>query len=684
MVSLALTILFITLCALPGFICAYLICNDAVRALAVAPAVSCGIVCLSGVLVDALPLASSAIPVLAIAFITSMLMGAAVHILCNGFMLRRELVPTNPGRMAGLGLIVVFCLAFFAFMLLGVIDPNDSFVQYSDNLHHLSNIKSFMTSGVFNAFKTASYPQTLLQNQVPEASGVAAFYPSAFTIFAALGASLSDASAVLAENAMLYWCLAFCYPLGMFSLLESIFPRDNNYVLVALALLIVPSFPLYLIIGTPLYPNLLGMLLMPAAASLFILLIGENACPRERVSYGVLFALSCVSLFFSHPNSFFAMAVLLLPYCCHRIFELSFKNKKRPFAWRIGCSAAFVVFAACIWLGCYHSSFFEGVVSYYWQPLLSFGEAIKSVLDFSLRRGIACPIYSALVVIGIVSALRSRQTRWLVVSFFLMAAIYVVNISMDGEFKQLFSGFWYNDPWRTSAALGLFSIPLGYLGLVSIRDATAALFKRVSSPAKQLPPIAPCFFIALLIALVPSFGFNGALSQMYDTKGISAMLYNRQEIQRLNGKGSTSPLTSEEENFLDSVKDIVGSDLVLNNPYDGSAYAYVTDDINVYYKERPGSKETSDAKLVKKIDEYDTNADVEAAVQNTGAKYVLLLSTDNYTENYALDTSKYLWCWAFDYPYTDWSDFNIDSDDSSFVLVASSDNCRLYEIEDAA
>lgn len=684
MISFALTFLVITLCALPGFLCTYLICNDLVRALTIAPAVSCGVVCLSGVLADVLPLTSSAIVVLIISFLISILIGAVVRILCNVFLPCEELPAMNTGRMLGLGLSIILFLAFFAFMFLSVLDPNESFIQYSDNLHHLSNIKSFMASGVFNTFKTDAYPQSLLQNQVPELSNAGGFYPSAFTIFAALGASFSGVSAVSAENAMLYWSLSVCYPLGMFSLFESIFPKDKHYSLRALALLVVPSFPLYFMIGTPLYPNMLGMLLMPASASLFISLIGAESSLRERVSFCALFLLSCASLFFSQPNSVFAMAVLLLPYCCHRIFELPFQGKKSPLLWRVVCSAAFVIFAACIWLGCYHSSFFSGVVSYYWPSLLSIGGAVKSVLDFSLRRGVACPLYSVLVAIGVVSTFRSRQTRWLTASFLLMAFIYVVNISMDGEFKQIFSGFWYNDPWRTAAAVGLFSIPLSFAGFVSIRDAVAGLLCKHSVQANQVLPSVACFLVVILIAVVPSFGFDGALRQIYDTDGVSAMRYNRREIHRLNYKDSSSPLTSEEEDFLESVEDIVGTDLVLNNPYDGSAYAYATDDINVYYKERPTGDETSDAQLVKKIDEYESNEDVKSAVKNTGAKYVLFLNTDNYTENEALDTDRYLWCWALDYPYTDWSDFYIDPDDSNFVLVASDDNCKLYSIRDAA
>ena len=108
---------------------------------------------------------------------------------------------------------------------------------------------------------------------------------------------------------------------------------------------------------------------------------------------------------------------------------------------------------------------------------------------------------------------------------------------------------------------------------------------------------------------------------------------------------SNVPIALNEQEFLKEVQQVVGpEDLVINNPIDGSYFAYGYTGLRCYYRKidgfrnldpKPGdapddSSETQESVLIRtRLRDIATDEQVREAVAATGARYVLVMSTVN-------------------------------------------------------
>ena len=87
-----------------------------------------------------------------------------------------------------------------------------------------------------------------------------------------------------------------------------------------------------------------------------------------------------------------------------------------------------------------------------------------------------------------------------------------------------------------------------------------------------------------------------------------------------------SSYSARERAFVERVHQIVGDDLILNNPEDGSIMAYQIDGLNVYYKTKIYGEETEESYSIRTtLNSIATNSETKDAVKRTGAKYVIKL-----------------------------------------------------------
>ena len=88
-------------------------------------------------------------------------------------------------------------------------------------------------------------------------------------------------------------------------------------------------------------------------------------------------------------------------------------------------------------------------------------------------------------------------------------------------------------------------------------------------------------------------------------------------------------LTSGERAFLQEVEEIVPDDaVILNQPYDGSAFAYGLYDMNVYYRyfgQNTGTDSETSRLLRLRVDEWESDPSVAQAIRDADVQYVLLL-----------------------------------------------------------
>ena len=132
-------------------------------------------------------------------------------------------------------------------------------------------------------------------------------------------------------------------------------------------------------------------------------------------------------------------------------------------------------------------------------------------------------------------------------------------------------------------------------------------------------------------------------------------------------------LDKEEIRFLREVHEVVGDDPILNYPYDGSAYAYAVEDLNVVNRGWYENGNYEVALLGREADELSSNSEVQAAFHSLGVKYVLLLDYDR--ENGGL----YM---AGGYSQSSWTGLEKLNDETpGFKIVLKQGDMRLYEIE---
>ena len=90
---------------------------------------------------------------------------------------------------------------------------------------------------------------------------------------------------------------------------------------------------------------------------------------------------------------------------------------------------------------------------------------------------------------------------------------------------------------------------------------------------------------------------------------------------------------SGEEIFLNKVKEVVGDDLVINDPMDGSFLAYGFNGLRVYNRNfvgYDGSRETAESELIRtRLCDIATDDGVREAVDKIGARYVIVMRQDD-------------------------------------------------------
>ena len=79
----------------------------------------------------------------------------------------------------------------------------------------------------------------------------------------------------------------------------------------------------------------------------------------------------------------------------------------------------------------------------------AWNEYKKGIIDFVIA-----------VLAGVIYTCRNRRYLWMTVAYAFAFVVYVIDVSTDGVVKQVLSGFWYTDYYRTGAMTALFAIPL--------------------------------------------------------------------------------------------------------------------------------------------------------------------------------------------------------------------------------
>lgn len=554
----------------------------------------------------------------------------------------------------------------------------DAFLQVFDNSFHLSVVKSMSESSDFSVLSVGAYlePGTDAFNPDPSVG----FYPACWHMIAAMLVQMTSIPVAAAINVTNFVFIATVLPLGIQALIGE-WTKDDVMACscAAVVTFAFTAFPWSLLYWGPVYPNLAAFCCVPAVAA--VLKAGLSGMTVQGGSLkGASLAIAIFGicgLALLQPNSVFTLGIWSIPVLMDCAIAMA---ERTGFIFRLGkknssacllIRAMVLMFVAVVWVVCYHSSFMSGVVAFTWPSFTHFFEAIRRVVTLCFNEyAVAIPL-AVIVVIGCWCCLCNRQYSGLAFCFFFACGLFVVDAINDGTLRHILTGFWYTDQYRVAAMAALFGIPVAALGLSHILGAMRLSAIRLCDSGGD-------FISATVFAAIVAMGLlywpenvdlsgEEQLSPIGSVKNIVGYMYSIDD--------SDNNLTSSEAAFLLEVKAIVGDDLIINNPYDGSCYGYALDGLNLMYRKfgLTGKGESENSVTIRKsLNRIASDSETEQVVESTGAKYVLLLdSSQDGREGVDMPG----------YNAVDW--LGIDSvfdDTEGFELVLSSDDMKLYKI----
>lgn len=534
-----------------------------------------------------------------------------------------------------------------------------SFVQEFDNAFHLNLIHAYMKTERFSIFQATVFPSsfTLLSDL--------SFYPAAWHVVCALVGSILGLSASMAENVGIAAFLLFVFPSSIYAFTSVVFHDSFRLKLTASFFMFAfASFPWGFLVAGPLYSNFASFSLLPGVLALFIKMIECNKS-NDRARWAAVFVLASIALALSQPNSIFTAAFILLPYVFIRPFitdaidgSVRRRNIQRVVLFSIAVFFLLVVV--------FNSSSFSAIVHYPHSSYASTSQAVVDFINFGYRNSVSQWPLTVLVSFGILVALLSNQHIWLIPSLVYFGIGYVLSSSVPANILTDFmTGFWYNDVDRIAANCVFVLIPLATLGFCFLLD---LLCNAIDKHDMRTLIISYSFALAFCLAMVfaPSHidAGNGWVNTAFGSRA-----------NRLKELSTTAiSLTDDEVSFLHRCKDVVGDSLIINNPYDGSAFAYVTADLNIARRQFFASNSGDNLILDRHLNKVSWSRVVRNAVKNAGVQYVLQLDQPNDSE-----ASFY---GAF-YDPDKWTGvLTIGETTPGFECILSDGDMRLYRIVD--
>lgn len=554
------------------------------------------------------------------------------------------------------GRMLIAALAFNALIgavvFLATLDGPDSFSQNYDMGHHLSQVMAMVQSGNWSTLDVTI-----------DGVNVGGFYPSVLHVYAALMVSCMGISTAAAINAVMFALFAVVFPLGMFALGVLVLPskKISPFCCSAMALLF-PAFPWILIRFSALLANVVGFSLLPLASVLFIACMDAGVPFRNRVERVLLCVMAMGVISVAHPNTLFSAAVFLIPFCAQRLWDLLSREgcaaNGKPLL-KAAAVGALLLACALVWKAVHDLEAFRGVVEYAYSAKSSLSEAVAGVLFIRFRWFSANIPLALLVLCGVIAALRAKGCRWLVAAYLFAAVQLVVCSATDPcALKSYLCGFWYNHDFRLMASFAIIAMPLAGLGLACIASAVerfvlerrrtnggahrSEVLQETDMCSEQLKTapqkassgicvrvlgVSPACVvtIGLMLTLV-CFPVGFSLSEGVTARSLGQCMSKLYAIN--DWEGGFTIYHSEEREFVREAKDLIPDGaLVMNFPYDGSAYAYGLDGLNVYFKSNATYSEEGSAEYIveTRLCDIAWDPEVRAAAKELGVEYVLQL-----------------------------------------------------------
>lgn len=497
----------------------------------------------------------------------------------------------------------------------------DRISQTYDNVFHLSAVARILESGDASS---------LTLRTMIETDRTWSFYPAAWHGIVAAVVQVTGATVPTAFTATwLAVCAAVWVP-GV-SWLTQVLIRREGAVLVATPLAAAfGAMPYALLTWGTLYPTFLATALLPAAVAVPVLAWQARATVRRSERRGVRIivatglALSVVAIGVAQPRVLPTWALLLAPFivgalvrACRRALRAGGGRRRRALAGLWTGVAAVVVSGATA------AAVAIGPLRLLERPLAGRLNGPQARADQSLLDGVlqvvlqgwptgvsgmiawAFPLLALTVGIGLVAAARSPGLRWIVVSYGIVAVLYVLAAGSDGSIAKILTGVWYKDRYRLASAVPVLGVVLATLGVLVL---SAWLARRRS--AKRRVEVGAAWIVALASACV--------LAITGTTQSVA-------EIFRLPDENAGTAIASRDEMaFLQTLPGWVPEgQRVLNDPWDGSTLALLLGDREPVFPHVNGQWDGDRRTLAFHLDQIERDPSICDSLDRLRVRFVL-------------------------------------------------------------
>ena len=499
----------------------------------------------------------------------------------------------------------------------------EAFSQTLDNSFHMNAIRWIQEHGDASS---------LTMGAVSAADQQPAFYPAGWHDFVYLIYNTTGTSIATATIVMILLVAGIIWPCSLVAMCLSI-PHLRRLQALAIPALTCGffAFPGLLLFWGVLFPNLLGYALLPAFVALLLHMVQLMA--RREYSFVLSLSLTILvglaGLALVHPNAVVSAAVFAVPMLLGGVVQVLRTRGASTRERLVGTGVLVAFIAGCVtaWSVLRPSQ----EASELWTSIMSEGEAVYQFLFLGLENanplgGNFAPAYLVgfLALWGVGYLLYKRRNLWLIGSWMLVGYMWIIAASVPrGDFRLLMVGPWYTDHFRLAALVVFPSVLLAGIGL---GGAVEGLFVRIMHyiPREKHAKVAPVLMGASMVLVLVVAGLSSRTPAMHDA--------TLQVADRYKVTPTSAILNQDEMNVINEIPKIVPKgDIIVNNPWDGSAYIYALADrhLTSYHFEFQTSPKYE--AILKDLKDARTNPEVCRVVNEYNAHwYVHLENQGNF------------------------------------------------------
>lgn len=444
--------------------------------------------------------------------------------------------------------------------------------QTFDNNFHLNVIRYIADTG------SAS---SLTVGGLTSGDGPIGFYPAAWHALVSLVFESTNLSIPVATNTVALLIGAVVWPLSVIAMMRHLAKLNAPAILSIGALSAAFSaFPILLLFFGVLYPNFLGIALIPAGvavlAQMFRVTEVRRLSTTQAVYLGIFIA---VGIALAHPNAMMSLLVFVIPlFVTRALLYIKAGVQGQQKWWMTLLSVASI--AAILWF----INYLWGVVrppkeaGEIWGPTTTAAQAYgEAALNATMGRMPQWMIF-VLFLIGLFALVRRKNRHlWLIAAWAVIAFFYAAARSLPWDQDRYWVvGVWYHDSFRLAALVPLATLPIAVFGIHWLAEkiahpaVTEALARSVG--AVKLQPVMATILSVVALGAVIGFGQSSkALNQE-----IEATFWQY-------GPDDESGLLSPNElDVLNAIDNYVPQDeKILVQPFTGGALAYAIADREV-------------------------------------------------------------------------------------------------------